>query len=155
MRILFFAILSFPPYTAIFGKKLNMLFLLFFGLIFLHGVHRQKNKILKVLEIIISIIGCHFSSYGIFGFLMIISFDIMRKNKYFSINIFVFSVFLYYLLKIKSLNYQSIFLSVGSLIPLVLVNLPIKTAEKRPSATEKYFFYVFYPLHLLILNFFI
>jgi hypothetical protein len=40
---------------------------------------------------------------------------------------------------------------VGYLLPLILIAMPRKQTDKRPGVVAKWFFYIFYPLHLTLL----
>jgi hypothetical protein len=181
-RIFIFALLSYYPYILAFHGSdlsrnymyLNMLFTFFFGLIFLYGLHKTEKLPLKITFVLLGIVGISFCSYGLFGLGMIIAMDIMHSNKKLGVLAFIGMIF--------AKSYESftyIFSSVGTfahlkhifpstsallyyflldnfayLLPLCLLALPQKSNQPRPTKTEKWFFYIFYPAHLFILGYF-
>ena len=163
-RLLIFAIISQIPYMLFMsmpvfrGKiRLNVLFTLLFGLIAIWSYDiTQKKNVRKIFSFLIVAILAIIAEkvnmdYGYFGVLSIFIFYIFKNKiillipsfttltflRYFSINNIIFSTN-------KLISFSC------TLIPLILICLYNGKQGKR-SNKLKYFFYIFYPVHLLIL----
>jgi hypothetical protein len=123
-RLLIFAILAFYPFRFIFGQKLDMMFLFFFGLIFLQGIHRKDKLPLKVLEIVILVVGAYYCDYGIYGLAIIFSLDFIQKNKPLGIVFFISAVFANFFPNFNFENKRNILFAFATLVALVLVLIP-------------------------------
>lgn len=151
-RLLIFAIISQIPYTLLFpdGFIINILFTLALGLLALTVYDKLKNKFLGILFVLFSAALAqllHFD-YGWFGIITIFIFYIF-KNKKICMNIFFvvisFWYYFYYFLKTTAIEYLIIFICCTlSLIPINLYN-------GKKGKNIKYFLYLFYPLHLIVL----
>jgi hypothetical protein len=101
---------------------------------------------------------------------MIIAFDIMHGNKKHGVLAYVSVIMTFGFVNVLSVfsslfNPEEIFVNVASpvfiphlmvncvgyLIPIILIAMPRKQNEKRPGKFVKWFFYIFYPLHLALL----
>lgn len=156
LRLGIFAIISQIPYyffintfTNIF--TLNIFFTLFAGLLAITIFDKFKNKYLGFLFVaLIALISeiLHFD-YGYFGILIIFIFYIFKQNKLQLFIAFLFAVCLKYTIALVQNNfyyaYYILALSTAfSIVPILLYN-------KKQGKNLKYFFYIFYPAHLIIL----
>lgn len=131
---------------------LNIFFTFFLGLLTLFLYDKCKSKILGFIVIIISsIIGELIKvDYGAFGLLLIFAFYFFKDKKIFMLISSILLCFANYIPNI--LQYPSLYVyyllyalfTCFSLIFICFYN-------KKEGPKSKYFFYIFYPLHLLIL----
>lgn len=151
-RLIIFAIISQIPYMLLFSNNftLNILFTLSLGLFAITIYNKLENKLLSSVFVILSAIGAellHFD-YGWFGIAIIFIFYILKNKKIYMNMFFIFATFinyLYYFAKTSRIEYLLIFLFCSlSLIPINLYN-------GKKGKNIKYFLYLFYPLHLMIL----
>jgi hypothetical protein len=179
LRMFIFAVISYVPFILMFKGAdiannyfcLNQLFSFFFGLLFLDGVHNGGKTSSKIIIATVAAIGICFCQYGLFGLGVIIAFDIMHHNKQYGLWAYtavIFTTGYRMILSRLSSNYtletltQNVmtfdFFSrfcvefLGYFIPILML-CHMKKSDKRPGKFSKWFFYVFYPLHLLILGY--
>jgi hypothetical protein len=176
-RMLIFAVISYVPFILMFRSTdingnwlcLNQLFSFFFGLLFLDGVHNGTKTSSKIIIASVAAIGICFCQYGFFGLAVIIAFDIMHHNKKFGIWAYTAVIFTFAYRSIlsrlsSSFNFEMLTQNImtfdffahfcveflGYFIPLFMIVF-MKKSEKKPGKFSKWFFYIFYPLHLIIL----
>lgn len=151
-RLIIFAIISQIPYMLLFSNNftLNILFTLSLGLFAITIYNKLENKLLSSVFVILSAIGAellHFD-YGWFGITIIFIFYIFKSKKIYMNMFFIFATFinyLYYFAKTSRIEYLLIFLFCSlSLIPINLYN-------GKKGKNIRYFLYLFYPLHLIVL----
>jgi hypothetical protein len=180
-RMLIFAAISYVPFIYFYRGYspsvlstdwmcFNQLFSFFFGLLFLKSLHSDGKLPERILIGIFAFIGILFCQYGIFGLGMILAFDVMHNNKKNGILAYIgvigtfgfanglnafsglFNPESLYNYLIAPGYFQKIMVNfVGYLLPLILIAMPRKQNEKRPGVVAKWFFYIFYPLHLTLL----
>lgn len=154
-RLLIFAVISQIPYMLFINIfttdfTLNILFTLALGLLSITLYNKLGNKLLCFSFVILLAILAHFLhfDYGWFGIAIIFIFYIFKKEKlcmsiFFAITTFI--NYFYYFARTSRIEYLLIFLFCTlSLIPINLYN-------GKKGKNIKYFLYVFYPLHLIIL----
>jgi len=159
LRLGIFAIISQAPFllfTSTFTHKLtlNIFFTLFAGLLAITAFDKFKNKYCGFLSVVIlAVISevLHFD-YGWFGILIIFIFYIFKNNQINMSLAFIFAVCLNYSIKIIQNNFYYAYYILAlftmlSIIPIILYN-------KKQGKSAKYLFYIFYPVHLLILYLF-
>ncbi len=127
---------------------INIFFTLFFGLLAVHIFHSRKiNVLLKI--VLVSIIVCAAQKYGLdygaYGILLILVFNVFRKNRMAVVT--GFSILnLIIILRPGIFELASIQIySIASLIPIFMY-------DGKRGRNLKYFFYIFYPGHFLLLE---
>lgn len=161
IRLFIFAVISEPFHYLAFTEfyngnlVLNIFFSLGLGLLIIYlneKIYKKFNLIYKnvffniCLFIIFFIPVFFFFSYSIFGILMIIALYFLIK-KYSHISL------LFTILTIYLLNFQwDYFLSLISISSLLLIFI-ISKLDFEIKRINKWIFYIFYPLHLLLLKF--
>ena len=150
-RLFVFAIISQIPYMVFINSiiktnfKLNVFFTLLFGLLCIIVWDKCHYKILSLLFVFFSCILSqllHFD-YGAFGIILILTFHILYDKK---IPLFIIYTLLVIAKYIISTYYYMFILF--SIIPLICIFL----YNGKKGRSLKYFFYFFYPVHLLILG---
>jgi hypothetical protein len=151
VRLFVFALISQVPFFLALGygpfDSLNIFFTLSSGLLFIYFF--KKNSIFVLVPLFASLVLPF--DYGIYGIAVICCMYILTRNTKFG----VFSLVLLNMLFLVPCSIQ--FLSISA-IPLILLhkNGSLKiTRETTEKVTiplwRKYFFYVYYPLHLTLL----
>lgn len=157
IKLLIFGCISQIPFMlflSTFNNQfyLNIFFTIILGLLAIYCFDKIKNKILGFLIVlVISIIG-YFAKvdYGFFGVFIIFLFYLFRNNKFIMALTCIPLCFIRYLPNIISYPFLlnryllcGLFTSISVLFILAYNN--------KQGPKSKYFFYIFYPLHLLIL----
>ena len=157
IRLLIFALISQIPfslfYTAISqGFMLNILFTFLLGFLTLYLLENTNRIIGLFFAVIFSIIAQIFPfDYGYYGILLITIFYLFRKQKLIMFFCAILLTCLKYSLKIliSGIVDQYLFLALftcSSMFLLLLYN-------NKQGPKFRYFFYIFYPCHLLVLYF--
>ena len=151
-RLLLFALISQVPFYLARGalpwEYLNIFFTLSLGVLFIYFF--ERNNYLFLLPLLASaVLPLDFDGYGV---AMIGCFYALRKNKHMGIILFILlNLFIFF-----DLPYQSLALLA---LPLILLHNDGRFPFNKISAKtdhplwRKYFFYVYYPLNLLVLYF--
>lgn len=143
-RLGIFALISEIPFdlafhqTLWFPAKQNVFVTLFIGLGMLWGLERERERIIRVGIVLLSMWAAEFlcCDYGFMGVLLIAVFGITRgKNTARYLAGAVWNVF-----------WPSRIQTAGA-----LAMLPIALYNGQKGRSMKYFFYLFYPVHLFIL----
>lgn len=145
-RLLLFALISEIPYdlashnTLIYKDYQNVFFTLFLALICIQALHMLQEQLLLACGVLAAVgLLTHFvikPDYGIGGIVMILCFYVFRVHK----------ATQYLSVAAVNICYYSGIQSAGA---LALIPISFYNGTKGPSA--KYFFYAFYPVHLLLL----
>lgn len=158
VRLIIFALISQIPYAwfgyCFFSKmSLNIIFTLILGLlsISIYEFIISKGKLLGIIIVlIIAVFADIFGfDYGFYGVFIIFLFYLYRNNKL-SMNIAItILTFIYYTPYFMASNFKInyIGLFICSLIPLIFINL----YNGQKGKDHKMLFYIFYPVHLLVL----
>ncbi len=146
-RMLLFALISEVPFDLVCTGypfslySQNVFFTLFLGLAAIFLLERTRRNVYGMLGVIAIILLAEFAytDYGSGGIVIIMLFYLFREQKLFkSVGFAAADIFLYG--GITSVQSYGVF----SLIPILCYN-----GRRGPSV--KYLFYVFYPVHLLVL----
>jgi len=143
-RLLIWGLISQVPYSLAFGYEagINIMFLLFMGLVAieqLNTIYKTNKTIIPSLILTFITIASYFTGYFLFGVLTIALFYFALESKI-SIVLLMISAAL--------LNFSIVFglAAVGSIFVIYYLNTTLKMKRLKG-----YYFYLFYPLHLLIL----
>ena len=143
--------------SVIFGYKypMNIFFTLFLGLLAIHILNFKKKYIknqilLWIIKIILTgliLIAVQWleMDYGAYGILLIMNFNIFRTSKFhISMNFLILNILNLFFPNVFKLT-ETQFFSIVSLIFIFMYN-------GKKGRSMKYFFYLFYPVHFLILE---
>ena len=156
LRIGLFALISQIPYLLFISTftsefSLNIFFTLFAGLLAITIFDKFKNKYLGfICAIIIGIISefLHFD-YGWFGILIIFIFYIFKNNQINMLITFLLAVSLKYIILLIRNDFYFAYYILALFTSLSII--PILLYNKKQGKNIKYFFYIFYPVHLILL----
>lgn len=151
IRLAIFAVISQIPYSVMvtgsfFSSKLNIFFTEVIGILTILCYDKVKNK-----PLVFAILPCFAISlfaeiiktdYGMYGVLTILMFYIAKNNNQLMIIYQVALNVLYLVLTHSTSNIQ--YFSLFALIPICFYN-------RKEGIKLKYFFYVFYSLHIALL----
>ena len=146
LRMLIFAGISQLPFMLAFASGmdyLNVMFTFFLSLLVLYGIEHKKYVLSLVSIFASSQIGM---DYGIYGVMMVLLFYIFKEKKN---QAFIVTSILTIVYSLDGWIYQN-FAILGQLLALKMP-YGLKLNLKISKNFEKYFFYLFYPGHLLIL----
>ncbi len=145
LRLGVFALVSEIPFDLMFFGKLdfnhqNVFFTLFLGLLMLYLMDKMPRGIDCFLCGLVFVLAADLlrTDYGSFGILMIFWFYLYREQK---------------LWKFIGIALINVLLMSGSQVYAILAFIPILLHNRKEGPKIKWFFYGFYPAHLLILYF--
>lgn len=175
-RIGVFALISQVPFALFYHKffntteiPLNIFFTLFLGLlaIYLYNFTIQQfaKKAKKIKFPIDKILGLVFvfllsyiaeilnTDYGYWGVILIFAFYVLKQHKTIMTITFILLCTIKYGNQLLQTNFHFVYilLTIFTALPIILINM--YTGKQGPKA--KYFLYVFYPAHLLLLYLFL
>lgn len=162
LRLLIFAIISEIPYIMAFHYIMfNMLFTLLFCFLYLCAKDYVKNPIIRIIINILIAILCLFSDWSIFALLFVIAFSKCEGKPTRVRNAYIISIGLFWLYNfVTTVNdvglAQSIVISIESVLGMVISAIIILFFYNGKRSNHfnnfsKWFFYLFYPLHLICL----
>lgn len=154
-RLFIFAIISQIPFMlfrTLVGhwKMLNIMFTLLLGLFSITVYDKVKKEYISFpICIAVILLGEIINvDYGWFGVAIILMFYIFRKNKCYKLISYILLVIAYfYFSSIVIINKYVIILFISCLLPII----PILLYNGKQGKKIKYFFYWFYPVHMIIL----
>jgi len=153
IKLSIFAIISQIPYylmTKEIGFHFNILFTILLGQLSIYLYNKFNNLFDKILYLLlICILGiCLRVEYSCIGILTIFFFYQYKDNKIKSYLSFIILFTIYYLIYyIFNKEINNIYLLIGTISSLI----PISLYNNKEGIKLKYFFYIFYPLHMIIL----
>lgn len=162
IRLLLFALISQVPFMLMVHHMngqyfvLNIFFEFILGFAMLYVFDKVDNKFLKWFLISLIVASSHFlhTDYEIVGLLMILGLYICYDNKVGSI--FVVILFCIFsnvsLLKYVGFPYYSLNSIIARMVVGMLAIIPIIFYNNKKGPGIKYFFYLFYPIHILLLD---
>ena len=155
-RLLIFAILSQLPFMlfrTLVGEylMLNILFTLLLGLISITIFDKVKKKLISIpLILVIIYIGHLFKvDYDWYGVAIVFELYLFRKYKLLNMLVFSFLTGIHYYIRgLFDVIYTYVLLSYGfTILSIVLIYL----YNGKLGRKTKYFFYWFYPIHMIII----
>lgn len=165
LRLSLFALISQIPfmlfYHVVFDSfAINVIFTLLFGLLAIL-IYDKYNKFVGICSfLLLATIAqiCNFD-YGFFGVFIIFMFYLLRNQKTAMSFVFVLAVILKYYLKLLPYGLPVSYLFLGSKYSMLMYFtlfsiIPILLYNGKKGKDAKYLFYIFYPVHLLILALF-
>lgn len=139
-------------YNKIFTFNLNMIFTLFLCFLVLLSYEKINNKLLKWSSIIVLIIISYFSDWGLLAPVWVLVFYILRKEKNFQAFYFFVITILLIILKytiIYNYSFNIILIQFGVFLFIPVLYL-YNGKKGNSNKFNKWFFYIFYPLHLML-----
>jgi len=143
-RLLLFAVLSELPFDLAFYGKVslghqNVFFTLLLGLVVIEQYQRKREKLNNVLIFILAMVAAEIlhTDYGAGGIVLIFCFFVLYQNVFIKQAVFILA--------------NSLIYGIGVQIYAGLAAIPMLLYNGKRGPGMKYFFYIFYPAHLLIL----
>lgn len=163
-RLFFLAVISQIPFTLANQQissplfYLNVVFTLFFGLLAIYLLNKNKNKFFWFIAIssCAGIADLIHSDYGAMGVLSIVAFYIFFSNKLYtvvsqSIIIFILPYTIYFLEAYYKIHISNLYtdskMEMYGLVSLIFIIL----YKNKESIKAKYLFYIFYPLQYVMI----
>ena len=158
-RLFIFAIISQIPFMLfrklVVGewKMLNIMFTLLLGLIAITIFDKEKRKYISIPCVILTIfLGKILKvDYGWYGVATIILFYLLKEHKYLIPLSYLLLLIIYYYDIIGSLNFNTN--TILNIIASWISTFIIILYNGKEGKKIKYFYYIFYPVHLLIFYF--
>ena len=160
LRLLAFAILSQIPYSLVrFGKAsagdLNVIFTLLISFLMLAVTDMIKSQVIKGMAVALFMLISVFADWGLLGPLMVWIFYMNKGNKIKQIRDYLMIICIQMICTVIFLicNTQNWYEGICQLgIFLVIPLLQFYNGEPgRRTVVNKWLFYVFYPLHLILI----
>ena len=156
LRLFIFAIVSQIPFM-IFSKifsndfTLNIFFTLLLGLVSIYIYDKCKYKTIGIIlaisiEFLANSMHC---DYGFYGIAIIFLFYIFKNNILKSSIAFIIATTIKYLILMIKSGFYNVYthLLICTLIPIIFISL----YNGKKGKDTKYFLYLFYPIHLLLI----
>ena len=160
LRLLVFAVISQVPFSylvtgRLFDSKLNMIFTLFFSFMMLLAFSEVKNAVLRVVFVVGLFWLCSKCDWGLVAPLWIIAFAVFRNNRN-KLSVVYALICIFWIIRCTSVTvadgglWYSVLWQAGTLgfIPFIYL---YNGESGKGSRFSKWFFYIFYPAHILIL----
>ncbi len=162
LRLLSFAILSQIPYSLVrYGSvssgDLNVMFTLLFSFLMLMAVEKTSNQIIKGMAVFLFMFISVFSDWGLIGPLMAWLFYVNRSDRKKQVRDYLMIICIQLLSAVVFMmcNTHNWYEGICQLdIFLVIPLLQLYNGELgRKTIVNKWMFYMFYPLHLVLIWF--
>ena len=155
LRLLVFALIAQAPFALAFGSAFyepNVIFTLLFGLAAIWAYERGEGIIKWLIPLAAAVLAeLTHSDHGAFGVFMVLLFFSVKpvKAKLLAVGALIVLMAAFYAVQLGAVNRQSLLL-LFYIMPLALIYF--YNGKKGPGGRfSKWFFYVFYPLHLAAL----
>lgn len=165
LRLGLFAVISQVPfmlfYHVVFNSfAINVIFTLLFGLLVIL-IYDKYNKFVGVCSFLLfaTIAQLLHFDYGFFGVFIIFMFYLLRNKKTSMSIVFILAVIVRYLIPLIQNGIPFSYLFSGNKYSMLMYStclslIPIFLYNGKKGKDAKYLFYIFYPVHLLILALF-
>lgn len=163
VRLLGFAVITQFAYVLchqmcfdvrVFFTEWNVLMTLFLGLMSLIVWESGSSLPVRLLLIAVCCVAGFFTEWSITGVLIILAFHILRERPYLRLAIFEIIIFAYMIIGLGSFtalfSRMNIITIIMYTIPMVIITFFYNGEKGKDSKFSKYFFYIFYPAHLLL-----
>lgn len=162
LRLFIFALISQIPYCYMIYDRfriddLNVIFTLLFSFLMMLCLEKIGNPFLKILSVLPLYFLCQYCDWGLMMPLWIIFFYIFRDDKK-KQYLWYFLLCCFWVIRCCSKSaqeygqwYDSLW-QAGSFLALPLI-MSYDAKAVKSSKFDKWFFYIYYPLHLLVLTF--
>lgn len=162
LRLFIAAYLAQLPFTFVIRSdkyEFNTICTLIIGLLTI-TIYDKTNKYIGIIAaIVLSLIAGYINvDYGIYGVAVIFFFYVFRENKSLKTTFFVLSTIIYFSFRILKYYPRGTYMLTHAFehflpfcIFTALAIIPILFYNNKQGPKTKYFFYIFYPLHLTIL----
>lgn len=155
IRLLIFALISQIPYMLFIQTftntfTLNILFTLTLALFAITVYDKSENKLLGILSVTLCAVLANFLhfDYGWFGIVIIFIFYIFKSKKlYMNLSFGIVTFINYFYNYITTFRKEYLFIILFCCLSL----FPINLYNGKKGKNIKYFLYIFYPLHLILL----
>lgn len=142
LRVLIFACLTQPIYKLAVGSGVNIMLDLFIGIVVL-GLLKRSQKQDWVLATVVALVWAMFNQgYGWYGTACMVAFYYMDEDVRLASIVFI-------AISILAAFFSPYYVQGFAVLSLPFILFKAKVMVKVP----KYFFYVYYPLHLLAIHF--
>lgn len=176
LRLFLFAVVSYLPFIYFQSGALpardtalhfNVIYTLFLGLLAVRARHEVQSPVLRVVVIGLLLVLSQYGDWGHLAILFILAFDIFRGN--FAQQAFAYTAIVlvetlptvFNVMNALLVQYQPvssltqyfgfIFVKLGMFLPLLLLYF-YNGKKGRGGRMSKWAFYIFYPLHLVLLR---
>ena len=161
VRLFVFAVISQPFYAFAHGNTLmtadfNMIFTLFLSFVMLYCFEKFESDFLRILSVIVIVALSQFGDWGITAPLWVLGFYCFSNNKK-KQTVFFLAVAVFWMLRATFNCIEKGYVWYGEYCQLGLFLFPFMLLSyngEKGSSTKfsKWFFYIFYPLHLFVLK---
>lgn len=156
LRLFIFSLISWLPYSYFeYGKAtfhFSVIFTLFLGLMIVWLLDSKINSGYKIFGIVLILFFSFLADWMIFVPLWCISFLALERNKKaIGYGLYLATAILYSYLVIKSSPAWTGIWAIGVFFVLPMIELFYHGESGSKKAFHKWFFYAFYPVHLLLL----
>ena len=160
IRLLAFAVISQVPFSyfvtgRLWGGNLNMIFTLFFSFMMLMVIEKVESRVLKFLLALVIYSVCDYCDWGVVAPLWVMAFAMLRSDKKKLTAVYAL-ICVFWVLRSTNMAvagggawYDGLW-QAGTLGFLVLLYL-YNGESGKASRFSKWFFYVFYPAHILVI----
>lgn len=158
-RLFIFAVISQIPFSLLVNGgqikiiPLNMIFTLIFGLAALIVYKEIKNAAVKYLCIVLICVVSVFSDWSFYGVFMVLCFGIFRGNFRYQITSYISICYLKIIDTLITSGGFSLYKTLPQTLSVILVLLLLRlySGKRGGKKYSKWFFYIIYPLHMLII----
>ena len=157
LRLLIFAMIAQVPYFIFLMKQLNVLFTLLLGLLTIYIIERSKSRNISVLVIVGFTIVSVVCDWGIMGIPMILMYYYQKdRTKRVTLPLLIPFAFFALSIVMQLVAGRPILEVLPDLLFLVVgcsLTIPLLSSYNgKRGRSMRYFFYAYYPLHIIILG---